>query len=135
MRDVQRIPGIPHTLCESGIANIYTPNEPDNINATPPQNNSKLQNDPLGSTKIANWEQKLFLSSPTRPPQHTEKHRVVAWFVSESQTDSSWQDWLQTPPYPTREANEPKGSTGTAEEENMSQACRKSGKGPLWKQM
>lgn len=45
------IPDIPHTLCESGTVTIYTLKRPHNT-TTPKNNISKLQNEPLGGTKI-----------------------------------------------------------------------------------
>lgn len=57
------------------MVTIYTLKQPQNTTTTPPKITSPTyQMNPLGSTKIAEWEQKLFLSSSTRPPQHIETH-------------------------------------------------------------
>lgn len=88
---------------------------------SPKNNILKLPNEPLGSTEIAEWEQKLFLSSPTRPLS-TQTHTKRWHGFSRRGADLTLVARLVTDlPFPTREAGEPPDSTGTTEEGNISQ--------------
>lgn len=87
------------------MVSVYSLKKPHN---TTPLKITPL-NDPLWSTKIAEWELKLFLSNPTRPPQHTEAHWVVAWFSGRGADRLWWPGGMQTSPFPTREAGDPNG--------------------------
>lgn len=70
---------------------------------TPKNNISKLQNEPLRGTKIVQLEQKLFFSSPARPPQlrHTLSGGMA--LVSVGQTESSGRTGCRPLPSPREE--------------------------------
>lgn len=85
---------------------IHSLKQPYNATATPPK--ITLPNEP--DTKIAKPKQKPFLSNPTRPPQQTETHYG---FCVRRADRLWWQGLLHTPPFATRETEEPSDSTVT----------------------